>query len=225
MVFATKQILIATNLPLIVDADTGYGNALNVYRTVQEFEYAGAAAIHIEDQPTPKRCGYYKNVEVISSDEMNMKIRAAVDAKSDEDFLIIARTDALKLYGVDEAINRCKKYYDTGADMVFINGITNESEVDKISEELKDVPKLYNVSASGKAPDYNFSEFKDLGYQIVIYPGHLIEIATKSMKEFLVHFRKTKTAKGFENQMVSFKEFTDLIGLPELEALQDRYKF
>jgi 2-methylisocitrate lyase-like PEP mutase family enzyme len=224
MVFAAKQTLKAANLPLIVDADTGYGNALNVYRTVQEFEETGVAGIHLEDQTTPKRCGYYRDVEVIDTEEMGMKIKAAVAAKTSKDFLIIARTDALATDGIDEAITRCKKFYGFGADMVFVNGITTESQVEKIAKELKGIPKLYNVSASGKAPDYRFWEFKELGFNIIIYPGHLIEIAAKAMMEFLTHLRTKETAQGFENRMISFKEFTDIVGLPEFDILQNKYK-
>lgn len=224
MIFAAKQIVRSSNLPLIVDADTGYGNALNVYRTVQEFEDAGVAGIHIEDQTTPKHCGYYSNVEVIQTEEMCMKVRAAVDAKTNKDFLIIARTDALTTHGINEAIYRCMKFYECGADMVFVNGIKNESEVEKVVKELREIPKLYNVSASGKTPDYDFSEFKDLGFKVVIYPGHLIETAAKSMIELLAHMKTNKTAKGFENRMISFEEFTEIVGLPKFNALQNKYK-
>ena len=224
MVHAAMQILAASNLPLIVDADTGYGNPLNVRRTVTDFEEAGVAGIHLEDQPTPKRCGYYANVEVISTEEMCAKVRAAVDAKTSKDFLIIARTDAITTDGVDEAIYRGKKYYDCGADMLFVNGVKTEAEVEKIARELREIPQLYNVSASGKAPDYSFSQFKELGFQIVIYPGHLVEVAAKSMVEFLGHLKTKGIAKGFASRMISFKEFTDILGLPEFTALQDKYK-
>lgn len=224
MVLAARQIMRASDLPLIVDADTGYGNALNVYRTVQEFEGLGVAGIHIEDQPTPKRCGYYGSVEVIGTEEMCMKLRAAIDAKTNKEFLIVARTDALRPHGIDEAISRCKKYYEVGADMVFVNGIRNEVEIEKITKELKGIPKLYNVSASGKAPDYSFRQFKELGFQMVIYPGHLTQIAAKSMIEFLVRLKREEIAKGFENRMISFEEFTEIVRLPEFERLQNKYK-
>jgi 2-methylisocitrate lyase-like PEP mutase family enzyme len=138
--------------------------------------------------------------------------------------LIIARTDALTTHGINEAIYRCMKFYECGADMVFVNGIKNESEVEKVVKELREIPKLYNVSASGKTPDYNFSEFKDLGFKVVIYPGHLIETAAKSMIELLAHMKTNKTAKGFENRMISFEEFTEIVGLPKFNALQNKYK-
>jgi 2-methylisocitrate lyase-like PEP mutase family enzyme len=224
MVLAARQVLNASRLPLLVDADSGYGDSLNVYRTVQEFEKAGVAGIHLEDQPAAKRCGYYGNVEVIRTEEMCMKLKTAIDAKTNKEFLIIARTDALRSHGIDEAISRCKRYFEAGADMVFVNGLRNAVEVEKASKELKGIPKLYNVSASGKAPDYSFSQFKDLGFQVVIYPGHLTQIAAKSMIEFLVHLKREEIAKGFENRMISFEEFKEIVRLPEFERLQNKYK-
>src|SRR6185437_3440378 len=147
-----RRIAQAIDVPLIADADTGYGNPLNVIRTVQEYELAGVSAIHIEDQVTPKKCGHMENKQVIAASEMVEKIHAAVEARTSPDFLIIARTDARAMEGLDSALRRARMYREAGADVLFVEAPQSEQEVARVANELSDVPLLFNFAEGGKTP-------------------------------------------------------------------------
>src|ERR1051326_6550316 len=156
MVDQARRIVQAVDVPVIADADNGYGNPINVIRTVREYEAAGVAAIHIEDQVTPKKCGHMENKHVIATDEMVVKVRAAVEARRSEDFLIIARTDARAVEGLDQALERARRYREAGADMLFVEAPTSEDEIQRIADELPDTPLLFNWAEGGKTPPVGY---------------------------------------------------------------------
>ncbi|MCS5669740.1 MAG: isocitrate lyase/PEP mutase family protein, partial [Dehalococcoidia bacterium] len=157
-------------VPLIADADTGYGGVLNVRRTVRQYERAGVAAIHIEDQESPKRCGHLDDKKVISTEDMIQKIRAAVDARTDDDFTIIVRTDSIAVTGWDDAMHRCDEYVKAGADVLFVEALRTPEEVERAAKNL-DIPLLFNFVESGKSPLLSASELENFGFKIVIYPA------------------------------------------------------
>src|SRR2546429_1222091 len=169
--------------PLIADADTGYGNPINVRRTVREYEQAGVAAIHIDDQVWPKKCGPVEGKQVISVDEMVQKIRAAVDARQDPDFVIIARTDANAVYGLEDALRRGRAYREAGADVIFIEAPRSIEELRAIARAFPDVPLLYNWAESGKTPLLPLEEIHALGFKLVIFPVSMLFAATQTQIE------------------------------------------
>jgi carboxyvinyl-carboxyphosphonate phosphorylmutase len=223
MLTHAQRIVQAVRIPVIVDADTGYGNAINVIRTVREFEQIGAAAIHIEDQTFPKRCGHLEGKHVISMTEMIGKIRAAVYARTDPDFLLIARTDARDVYGLDEAIRRGRAYYEAGADIVFVEAPEGEEEVMRIAESLEDIPLLINLGGGGKTPMLPIARLEALGYKIVIYPGDLQRVVIKAMQGVLAHLRERGDLTEIAQQAVTFEERFHLLGLDEIRYLEERF--
>jgi len=209
--------------PLIADADTGYGNPINVRRTVREYEQAGVAAIHIEDQVWPKKCGHMEGKQVISVDEMVQKIRAAVDARQDPDFVIIARTDANAVYGLEDALRRGRAYRGAGADVIFIEAPRSIEELRAIAQAFPDVPLLYNWAESGKTPLLPLEEIHALGFKLVIFPVSMLFAATQALLDLLEALKQGQTSLAFAERMVTFSQFTDQIGLPEIQALERRY--
>ncbi len=209
--------------PLIADADTGYGNPINVRRTVREYERAGVAAIHIEDQVWPKKCGHMEGKQVIPVDEMVQKIRAAVDARQDPDFVIIARTDANAVYGLEDALRRGRAYRDAGADVIFIEAPRSIEELRAIAQAFPDVPLLYNWAESGKTPLLPLEEIHALGFKLVIFPVSMLFAATQALLDLLEALKQGQTSLAFAERMVTFSQFTDQIGLPEIQALERRY--
>jgi carboxyvinyl-carboxyphosphonate phosphorylmutase len=209
--------------PLIADADTGYGNPINVRRTVREYERAGVAAIHIEDQIWPKKCGHMEGKQVIPVDEMVQKIRAAVDARQDPDFVIIARTDANAVYGLEDALHRGRAYREAGADTIFIEAPRSIEELHAIAQAFPDVPLLYNWAESGKTPLLSLEEIHALGYQLVIFPVSMLFAATHALLELLEVLKQGQTPLAFAERMATFSQFTDQIGLPDIQALERRY--
>src|SRR6266702_3067503 len=209
--------------PLIADADTGYGNPINVRRTIREYERIGVAAVHIEDQVWPKKCGHLEGKQVIPTDEMVQKIRAAVDARQDPDFVIIARTDANAVYGLEDAIRRGKAYHEAGADVIFIEAPRSMTELRSIAQAFPGVPLLYNWAESGKTPALSLDEIRTLGYKLVIFPVSLLFAATYSMFSLLEVLKQGQTPASIASQMVTFSQFTDHIGLPDIQALEKRY--
>jgi len=209
--------------PLIADADTGYGNPINVRRTVREYERAGVAAIHIEDQVWPKKCGHMEGKQVISVDEMVQKIRAAVDARQDPDFVIIARTDANAVYGLEDALRRGRAYREAGADVIFIEAPRSIEELRAIAQAFPDVPLLYNWAESGKTPLLPLEEIHALGFKLVIFPVSMLFAATQALLDLLEALKQGQTPLAFAERMVTFSQFTDQIGLPEIQALERRY--
>ncbi len=211
------------DIPLIADADTGYGNPINVRRTIREYERAGVAALHIEDQVWPKKCGHMEGKQVISMNEMAQKVRAAVDARQDPDFVIIARTDANAVYGLEDAIRRGKSYQEAGADVIFIEAPRSVEELRTIKQALPDIPLLFNWADSGKTPPLPLDQIRDLGYKLVIFPVSLLFAATQAMLNLLEVFKRGETPTTFADHMVTFSQFTQQIGLPDIQALERRY--
>ncbi|TMD67928.1 MAG: isocitrate lyase/PEP mutase family protein, partial [Chloroflexi bacterium] len=204
--------------PLIADADTGYGNPINVRRTVREYERAGAAAIHIEDQVWPKKCGHMEGKQVIPADEMVQKIHAAVDARQDPDFVIIARTDANAVYGLEDALSRGRAYREAGADVIFIEAPRSIEELRAIAQAFPDVPLLYNWAESGKTPLLSLEDIHALGFQLVIFPVSVLFAATQALLGLLEVLKQGQTPLAFAEHMVTFSQFTDQIGLPDIQA-------
>ncbi|MFL5693274.1 MAG: oxaloacetate decarboxylase [Ktedonobacteraceae bacterium] len=209
--------------PLIADADTGYGNPINVQRTVHEYERAGVAAIHIEDQVWPKKCGHMEGKQVIPLDEMVQKIRAAVDARQDPDFVIIARTDANAVYGLEDALHRGRAYREAGADVIFIEAPRSMEELRAIAQAFPDVPLLYNWAESGKTPLLSLEEIHALGFKLVIFPVSLLFAATQTLLSLLEVLKQGQTPTVFAERTISFAQFTEQVGLPDIQSLERRY--
>jgi len=211
------------DLPLIADADTGYGNPINVRRTIREYERTGVAGVHIEDQVWPKKCGHMEGKQVIPMDEMVQKVRAAVDARQDPDFVIIARTDANAVYGLEDALRRGQAYHEAGADIVFIEAPRSSEELRAIKLVFSDVPLLFNWAESGKTPLLSLDEIRSLGFKLVIFPVSMLFAASHAMLSLLEVLKRGETPTPFAGQMVTFSQFTDAVGLPEIQALERRY--
>src|SRR5436190_2484650 len=220
---ATVIASVAGNLPLIADADTGYGNPINVRRTIHEYERAGVAGLHIEDQVWPKKCGHMEGKQVIPMDEMAQKIRAAVDARQDPDFVIIARTDANAVNGLENALLRGQAYHEAGADVIFIEAPRSMAELQAIKQKFPDVPLLYNWAESGKTPLLSLNEIHALGFKLVIFPVSMLFAATHGMLELLELLKRGETPSAYAEHMVTFSQFTQNIGLPEIQELERHY--
>ncbi len=212
----------STNLPLIADVDTGYGNAVNMRRCVEEFESAGVAGIEMEDQVWPKQCGHMEGKQLIPAAEMANKIRAAVDARKDPDFVIIARTDANTVLGFDEAIRRLQLYRASGADLLFFESPTSEDQLVKIPS-LLDGPVMINMSEGAKTPLRSNKELEELGYKLVIWPSSTTWSAAKAIHEVLKELKENGTTAGALESMYLFHEFNELIGLGKHQALAKKY--
>ena len=223
MVDNARRIAQAVGVPVIADADTGYGNPLNVIRTVQEYEAAGVAAIHLEDQVTPKKCGHMDQKQVIPSAEMAEKVRAAVAARASPDFLIVARTDARAVEGLDSALARARAYREAGADVLFIEAPQSEQEVAEVARAFTGVPLLFNWAEGGKTPPMPLARLKDLGYRIVIFPIAALLTAATSVRALAAEIRTSGSPLRALAQMMSFREFNDFIGLPEIRELEKRF--
>lgn len=223
MVDNARCIARAVQLPVIADADTGYGNAINVVRTVQEFEQAGVAAIHLEDQVAPKRCGHLDGKQVVPADEMLSKIRAAVAARSTPEFVLIARTDAAAVEGIDSAINRARHYRDAGADVLFVEAATSEKDIERVASELADVPLLFNWAEGGKTPPISYDRLRDLGFAIVIFPLTTLLAATASMRRALAQVKESGTPAALLDELPTFGAFNEFIGLGEMRDLERRF--
>ena len=220
---AAALAAVVGDLPLIADADTGYGNPINVRRTIREYERAGVAAVHIEDQVWPKKCGHMEGKQVIPLNEMVQKIHAAVDARQDSDFVIIARTDANAVYGLEDAIQRGRAYREAGADVIFIEAPRSVAELRTIAQAFPDVPLLFNWAESGKTPALSLDEIRSLGYKLVLFPVSLLFAATHAMLGLLELLKQGQTPAPFAEHMVTFSQFTNQIGLPDIQALERRY--
>lgn len=222
MVDNAQRIAEASGLPLIADADTGYGNPLNVRRTVRAYERAGVAAVHLEDQQLPKRCGHLAGKTLVSAEEMAAKIRAACDARIDQDFVIIARTDAIAVEGFERALERGKIYEEAGADMIFVEAPRTREQLEAIPSAFG-VPSLYNVASSGKTPFLPGSEMEALGFKLAIYPNYVILAAIPAARQVLKELRETGSPAGLLNQIATFKDLFDLVGMDEVRELEARY--
>jgi 2-methylisocitrate lyase-like PEP mutase family enzyme len=222
MVDHARNLASAVSIPLIADADTGYGSALQVRRTVQQYELAGVAGLHLEDQVAPKRCGHLAGKQVVPVEEFVGRIRAAVEARTDPDLLIIARTDAIAVTGFEDAVGRAEAAARAGADVLFVEAPTSETELEALPRRL-DRPLLFNYAPSGRSPLVPFARLRELGYAIVIVPVELLFAATRAMQRALLELRDRDAATRDPERLVSFQEFCDLIGLPEQLALGQRY--
>jgi carboxyvinyl-carboxyphosphonate phosphorylmutase len=223
MVDNARRMARAIDIPLIADADTGYGNPLNVIRTVQEYERAGVSAIHIEDQVTPKKCGHMENKQVVAASEMVEKIHAAVEARTSADFLIIARTDARAVEGLDSALRRARLYREAGADVLFVEAPQSESEVAQVAAELADAPLLFNFAEGGKTPPIPLDRLRELGYRIVIFPIGALLAATTAVRKLAAEIQAHGTPIALLSGMISFTEFNQMIGLSEIHQLERRF--
>jgi 2,3-dimethylmalate lyase len=199
----------SVEIPVIADADTGYGNALNVIRTVREYERTGVAAFHLEDQVTPKRCGHYEDKEVTSKEEMVGKIKAAADARRDRELTIIARTDSRAVLGLDEAIDRGNAYAEAGADMVFIEAPQSVEELKRIAKEIE-APLLVNMIKGSKTPMLPVDDLEALGYKIAIYPNECHRAAIWAVRACAEHLKKNRTTAGFDS-MVDFASREEIL--------------
>lgn len=218
----TARIRDAVSLPLIVDADTGFGNAMNVYHTVRTLERAGADCIQLEDQVAPKRCGHFNGKDVIGTAEAVSKIKAAVDARRDSDFMIMARTDACATLGFEAAIERAQLFAEAGADILFVEAVTTEEEIRALPQRLAK-PQLMNMVIGGKTPIFNADELGDLGYGIVLYANAGLQGALAGMQKVLTTLRDTKQVLEDPNLVAPFKERQRLVGKPEWDALEKKY--
>ena len=222
MVDNARRIAAAVDVPVIADADTGYGNAINVVRTVQAYEQAGVAGIHIEDQVMPKKCGHMSGKAVIGADEMAGKIRAAVAARRDPDFVLIARTDAAAVEGLDAAVARARAYAEAGADLLFVEAPTSEEDIARVAGELRDVaPLVFNWAEGGKTPPLSLARMTELGFSLVIYPIGTLLAATTGIRALLATLKRDGIPSL--DGLPSFGEFTDLIVLPEIQELEQRF--
>ena len=222
MIDNAAAIAQSVTVPVIADADTGFGNALNVQRTVREYERAGAAAIHIEDQEFPKRCGSLPGKVLIPLAEAAQKIRAAVAARTDPDFMIIARCDALSVEGMGGAVLRGQAYLDAGADMLFIEAATTVEQVAEIPRRLPGA-HLFNLPTSGKTPFLSADEVTKLGYKLMILPNFAALAAIKAMRETLMEIKRTGSVTGILDRCASFDDYTELGGLSKLQASEKRF--
>lgn len=222
MVHRAAQLADASELPLICDADTGYGNALNVMRTVREYERAGVAGIHIEDQEMPKRCGHFMGKSLIEKSEMVGKLKAALDAREDEDFVIIARTDARTAEGFDEALDRAHAYAEAGADVIFFESPRSVEELTAVPKAI-DKPVLANMVETGLTPLLSSEELQALGYNLVIFAGGLARFLARQAEGFLQNLKDTGTTAAYMDRMNSFQEQNELLELPKYEAMAEKY--
>lgn len=220
-----RRVVAATDLPVIADADTGYGNPINVIRTVQVYEQAGVAGLHIEDQVLPKRCGHMEGKVVVSVAEFEAKIGAAVQARQNPHFTIIARTDARAPHGLDDALARARSARAAGADVLFVEALENREELEIVATELRDVPLLFNWAEGGKTPPLTLPELTELGFAMVIMPISTLLVATQAMQQVLKQIRHDGTPVEAVKSMPAFSEFTELVGLGEVTELEDRFSY
>lgn len=222
MVNSAKNIAAAVNIPVIADADNGYGGVLNVVRTVQEYEQAGVAAVQLEDQVMPKRCGHMEGKEVIPMEEMVAKIKSAIYARKDPDLVLIARTDARAVISFEEALKRAKAYEKAGADVIFFEAPQSVEEMEEVAHNLS-VPLLANMVEKGKTPMLTATELQKMGYPLVIYPGFPLFSITKSLNNMLDKLKEFETSGSLLDELVSFTEFNTTVGLHEIRDLEKTF--
>lgn len=213
------------SLPVIVDADTGFGNALNVMRTVKGFERAGAAMIQLEDQTFPKRCGHLDGKSVVPVPEMVGKLKAALDARSSSDTLILARTDVLAVEGLDAALERAERYLECGVDALFIEALRTPEQMDAACQRFgQRIPLLANMVEGGKTPVQSAAELQMRGFRIVIFPGGTARAVAHTLQGYYASLHQHQTTAPWQKQMLDFDGLNELIGTPELMARGKRYE-
>ncbi|MEM9562808.1 MAG: oxaloacetate decarboxylase [Actinomycetota bacterium] len=223
MVDNARRIVGATDLPVLADADTGYGNPINVVRTVQEYERAGVAGLHLEDQVLPKKCGHMDGKAVVATEEMEAKIRAAVDARTNPDLVLVARTDARAPNGLDDALDRANRFAAAGADALFVEALTGIDEIELVAKELAGIPLVFNWVEGGKTPPLSHERLAELGYKLVIMPIGTLLAATKAMQQVLASIREHGTPIVAQDSLPAFADFTELIGVGEIQSLEADY--
>lgn len=214
--------VMATGLPILADGEAGFGSVLAVQRLVRELENVGAAGLHLEDQDVPRRCGHYAGKKLVSAKEHAGRIRAAVAARSDPDFVIVSRTDAIAVAGFDDAIERSKRYAEAGADVVFVEGMETMEQLAAVPR-LFNVPTMANIVEGGKTPFLSVAELEDLGYALAIYPTTAYFAAVAAMRDVLEVLKTTGTSRDRWSQMATFADWQELTGVPEAMAILDAY--
>ncbi len=222
MVNQARYIAEAVDIPLFADGDTGHGNVTNVARTVREFERAGVAGLFIEDQGFPKRCGHMEGKQVISTEEMIIKIKAAVDAREDDDFMLMARTDSLAVYGIDAAIERASRFAEAGADIIFVEAPPSVEDMRRVCREVK-APMLANMVEGGKTPIITTKELQDIGYRVATFPLSTLYAAAYGVRSAMETLFKTGSTSGYMDKMITFTDFNNLVGLEKVRAKEAYY--
>lgn len=219
-----RGICQAVDIPVLVDMDTGYGDVNNVIRTLRGLEDAGAAAVFIEDQTFPKRCGHMAGKSVISVEEFLPKLKAALWARRDKDLLVMARTDAAAVYGLDEAIRRAQIYESAGADAVFVEAVETVEDMRKVNAAVK-TPSMTNMIEGGKTPFLKAQELQELGYRLAAYPCSSLYVAVRALQKWAAHLKQNQTVEGFSNAdtMLDFDEYYQFIGAPEIRRREDGF--
>jgi 2-methylisocitrate lyase-like PEP mutase family enzyme len=218
----TRKMVGAVDVPVITDIDTGYGNAVNLYRTVKEFKRAGVAAVQIEDQVIPKKCGHFSGKQVIPFDEAVLKIKAAVEARGDSNLVIIARTDAIAVDGFDEAMRRAKAYYEAGADAPFVEAPRSREQMAAIGSQLPGV-KIANIVEGGHTPIVPAKDLKAMGFRLAIYANMVLRSSIKAIQKSLAHLREAGDSEGILDQMITMEERARVTQKDQLDALEERY--
>jgi 2-methylisocitrate lyase-like PEP mutase family enzyme len=222
MAEATRAVTRVSDAPVIVDADTGYGNPVNVMRTVHDFQDAGAAGVFLEDQVWPKKCGHFQGKQVIATEDHAAKIRAAADARGERDLFIVARTDARQPLGVEAAIERCLAYKEAGADALFVEAPQSVEELERIAEALPP-PLVANMIERGVTPHLSRTELKELGYALIVCPLAALYASSKAVIDVLTELRDRETTAGAVDRMLAFDEFGELVELEARYADEARY--
>ena len=222
MVGNAGDIAAAVDVPVIADADTGYGGILNIQRTIRQYQRAGVAGVHIEDQEFPKRCGHLDNKRVIGIDEMVGKIRAAADARTDDDFVIIVRTDALAVTGWDDTMRRCEAFTRAGADVLFVEAIRSPEEAERVVASVE-LPLLYNYVETGKSPLFTANELEQLGFKLVIYPASALLTVGKVVAGLMAELKAKGSTAHLVDNMITLQGCFELMGLSEMLATDESY--
>jgi methylisocitrate lyase len=221
-VHIVRNIVEAVDLPLFVDGDTGHGNVTNVQRTVRLFESAGVAGLFIEDQVFPKRCGHMEGKQIISTEEMVAKIKAAVDARVDNDLVIMARTDAVAVSGLDEAIERSNRYAEAGADLIFVEAPTSKEDMRRCNREIKAPTNAIQIEG-GKTPLLTVKELEELGFNVVVYPNITVYATAWALRELWQGLKKNGTTKHWLDKILPFDDFNTLVGLDKIREKESYY--
>ncbi|WML39148.1 isocitrate lyase/PEP mutase family protein [Neobacillus sp. OS1-2] len=212
-----------TTIPIVVDGDTGFGNAINVMRTVREFERAGVAAIQMEDQVSPKKCGHFNGKDVISKEEMVGKIKAAVDTRQDSNLAIIARTDALAVKGMEDALDRAHAYKEAGADIIFVEAPTTIEQLKQITSSLKGIPQVINLVEGGKTPLVSLKEAEEIGFKIMLCANTVLRSAIKGITETLKILKEEESQENVHNLICTWEERQSLFKLNQIKEWEEKY--
>jgi 2-methylisocitrate lyase-like PEP mutase family enzyme len=223
MADAARRLAGAVGVPVLADADTGYGNPVNVVRTIREYEQAGVAGLHLEDQVMPKRCGHLSGKDVVPAADMEAKVRAAVAARTDPDLVIVARTDVLALEGAEAAIERGRRYAEAGADALFIEAPRTEEDVERIAADLAPIPLVFNWAEGGRTPPVPLARLGELGYRLVIFPVGALLAAATGVRALLETVEEDGTPAAKLHALMGFDEFVRFIGLEEIQDLEQRF--